>query len=153
MKRSDQTSAAWVEAEVDRVLSSYDDDAVGRAMPVLVMMLADAYGAEKLDSDMQDILQRVGHRIGLREGMEEAEARHLTAAFVESLDVDPSLLAALKSVFEAHAAAREAAANRKRRKLDLGFARALPAAVTDATREGTPSSRFTAQTRGMILVR
>lgn len=147
----DATSAAWVEGQVDAVLSAYDDETVGRAMPVLVMMLAETYGPDHLDPDMQAILQKVGHRVGLEESMDRAEARHRTAAFVEALNVDPSLLAALKAVFETHEAARAAAATPRRRRLDLGFNR--PAWRPYEAPCGTPSSRFTAQTRGMILMR
>lgn len=149
--REDKTSAAWVEARVDAILSAYDDETVGRAMPVLVMMLADAYGPDKLDPDMQVILQKVGHRIGLDESMSEVEVRHLTATFVEGLQVNPALLEALKAVFESHEAAREAASTQRRRRLDLGFSR--PTWRPYETPTGTPSSNFTAQALGMILMR
>lgn len=146
---ADKTSADWVQGQVDAILSAHDDDAVGQAMPVLVMMLADAYGADRLDPDMQAILQKVGHRLELQEGMPEPEVRHRVADFVEGLQIEPELLEALKAVFEAHEAAR--ATERPRRRLELGFAR--PTWRPYSAPAGTPSSRFTAQTRGMILMR
>ena len=41
---------------------------------VLLLMLADAYGAHRLDADMQDELLRIGTQIGLDEQMSDAEA-------------------------------------------------------------------------------
>lgn len=149
MSIDDKASADWVHAQVDAILSAHDDEAVGRAMPVLVMMLADAYGADRLDADMQAILQKVGHRLELEEGMPEPEVRHRVADFVEGLRVETSLLEALKAVFEAHEAAR--ATSRPDRRLELCFAR--PTWRPYSAPSGTPSSRFTAQTRGMILMR
>ena len=152
MTTSDATSSAWVHAKLDEVLRGHDDDTVARAFPVVVMMLADAYGADRLDPDMQDILRRIGHRIGLRDGMDEAEARHLTAAYVEGLKVDAGLLRSLKAVLAAHEAAGEASTRRRARRLDLGFARpAMRAQV--GPRTGVPSSQFAAQATGMIRLR
>lgn len=150
--REDATTAEWVQARIDEILSGFDDDAVGRTMPVLVLMLADAYGPSELDPDMQDALRRIGERIGLDDDMPAAEVEALTLAYVEGRDADETLLASVKAVLQAHADAVEAKQRRSRRRLDLGFASPARRLAAEAP-VGTPSSRFAAETCGRIFVR
>lgn len=145
-----ERTAEWIEERMNAIFRAFPRDAVDRAIPLLLLLMARDFGFDALRPELQEVVRRIAVRIGLTEGMDEDLAKSKTVVYVHNLAIDPELLRQVKQVFDTHYAARaEASAEGFRRVLTR--ARPGPAPVARAGAEDSiMSAELLRRATGMI---